>query len=68
MLIHYESAAFTHFLSCVDEGVIVGRGTRVWAFAHVVCGTVVGQDCNICDRDTAERQRRSRWTRSSAMV
>ena len=27
----------------------VGAGTRVWAFAHVLDGAVVGEDCNICD-------------------
>jgi UDP-2-acetamido-3-amino-2,3-dideoxy-glucuronate N-acetyltransferase len=27
----------------------VGDGTRVWAFAHVLPGAVVGKDCNICD-------------------
>jgi acetyltransferase-like isoleucine patch superfamily enzyme len=27
----------------------VGDGTRVWAFAHVLPGAVVGRDCNICD-------------------
>lgn len=31
------------------ESVSVGRGTRVWAFAHVLPGAVVGEDCNICD-------------------
>lgn len=27
----------------------VGRGTRIWAFAHVLAGARIGQDCNICD-------------------
>lgn len=27
----------------------VGRGTRIWAFAHVMPGAVVGEDCNVCD-------------------
>lgn len=27
----------------------VGDGTRVWAFAHVLPGAVVGRGCNICD-------------------
>lgn len=27
----------------------VGAGTRIWAFAHVLPGAVVGKDCNICD-------------------
>ena len=27
----------------------VGRGTRIWAFAHVLPGASIGADCNICD-------------------
>ncbi len=27
----------------------VGEGTRVWAFAHVLPGAVIGEDCNLCD-------------------
>jgi UDP-2-acetamido-3-amino-2,3-dideoxy-glucuronate N-acetyltransferase len=27
----------------------IGSGTRVWAFAHVLPGAVIGEDCNICD-------------------
>jgi len=27
----------------------VGPGTRIWAFAHLLPGAVVGADCNICD-------------------
>ncbi|MCB0881087.1 MAG: WxcM-like domain-containing protein [Thermoleophilia bacterium] len=27
----------------------VGDGTRVWAFAHILPGAVVGRDCNVCD-------------------
>lgn len=27
----------------------VGEGTRIWAFAHVLKGAVVGRDCNVCD-------------------
>lgn len=32
---------------CESES--VGAGTRVWAFAHVLAGAVVGAECNICD-------------------
>lgn len=31
------------------ESTAIGDGTRVWAFAHVLSGAVVGRDCNICD-------------------
>ncbi len=32
----------------------VGRGTRVWAFAHVLPGAVIGEDCNVCDHTFIE--------------
>jgi acetyltransferase-like isoleucine patch superfamily enzyme/dTDP-4-dehydrorhamnose 3,5-epimerase-like enzyme len=31
------------------ESTRIGAGTRVWAFAHVLPGAVIGADCNICD-------------------
>ncbi len=27
----------------------IGAGTRIWAFAHILPGAVLGEDCNICD-------------------
>lgn len=27
----------------------IGRGTRIWAFAHVLPGARIGTGCNICD-------------------
>ncbi len=27
----------------------IGEDTRVWAFAHVLPGAVIGRECNICD-------------------
>lgn len=39
---------FVHPLG-VCESDRVGSGTRIWAFAHVLPGAVVGEDCNICD-------------------
>ena len=32
----------------------VGPRTRVWAFAHVLPGAVIGADCNICDHAYVE--------------
>jgi acetyltransferase-like isoleucine patch superfamily enzyme len=31
------------------ESEVIGKGTRVWAFAHILPGATVGSDCNICD-------------------
>ncbi|MEZ5234964.1 MAG: hypothetical protein R2749_20030 [Acidimicrobiales bacterium] len=36
------------------ESETVGDGTRVWAFAHVLPGAVVGRDCNIGDHAFVE--------------
>ena len=32
----------------------MGAGTRVWAFAHVLPGAVIGADCNLCDHTFIE--------------
>lgn len=31
------------------ESTNVGEGTRIWAFAHVLPGAVIGAGCNVCD-------------------
>jgi UDP-2-acetamido-3-amino-2,3-dideoxy-glucuronate N-acetyltransferase len=33
----------------ICESTQVGDETRIWAFAHVLPGAVIGRDCNICD-------------------
>jgi UDP-2-acetamido-3-amino-2,3-dideoxy-glucuronate N-acetyltransferase len=38
-----------HPKSLVEEGANIGEGTRVWAFAHILPGAVIGEDCNVCD-------------------
>jgi acetyltransferase-like isoleucine patch superfamily enzyme len=40
------SDVFVHPLA-LCESRAVGAGTRVWAFAHVMAGAVVGRDCRI---------------------
>ncbi len=44
---------FKHPQAMVESGK-VGRGTRIWAFAHVLPGAVIGEDCNICDHTFIE--------------
>lgn len=33
----------------ICETEVVGEGTRIWAFAHVLPGAKIGCNCNICD-------------------
>ena len=40
--------------SALVESNRIGDGTRVWAFAHILPGAVVGADCNICDHTFIE--------------
>ena len=44
-----------HPQALVEPGARVGASTRVWAFAHVCSGAVVGEDCNLCDHTFFER-------------
>lgn len=39
---------FQHSHALVESSK-VGSGTRIWAFAHVLPGAILGRDCNICD-------------------
>lgn len=38
----------------ICESTRIGAGTRIWAFAHVLPGAVVGKDCNLCDHTFIE--------------
>src|SRR6478609_10316370 len=39
--------ALIHASSYVDEGAVIGRGTKIWHFCHVLPGTVIGKNCSI---------------------
>lgn len=43
-----QRSPFIHTHALVESDQI-GPGTRIWAFAHVLRGAVIGADCNICD-------------------
>lgn len=43
-----DPEVYVHPFGLCESG-DVGAGTRVWAFAHVLAGAVVGTDCNIGD-------------------
>jgi UDP-2-acetamido-3-amino-2,3-dideoxy-glucuronate N-acetyltransferase len=38
---------FVHPSSYVDEGAMIGEGSRIWHFTHVMAGARVGRRCNI---------------------
>ncbi|HET9726364.1 MAG TPA: acyltransferase [Gemmatimonadales bacterium] len=38
---------FAHESSYIDDGAVVGRGTKIWHFCHVMPGAVIGERCNL---------------------
>lgn len=40
---------FVHPQGIVEERAVIGAGTRIWAWAHVLGDAKIGADCNICD-------------------
>lgn len=36
---------FVHPTAVVDEGVEIGKGTKVWHFSHVLPGAIIGERC-----------------------
>jgi UDP-2-acetamido-3-amino-2,3-dideoxy-glucuronate N-acetyltransferase len=43
-----------HHHALIDERVEIGAGTKIWAFAHILSGAIIGSDCNICDHTFIE--------------
>ncbi len=39
--------AFVHASAYVDAGAVLGAGTKVWHFCHVMPGAVIGADCSL---------------------
>lgn len=38
---------FVHESAIVDDGCIIGEGTKIWHFSHIMSGAILGEDCNI---------------------
>ena len=42
------AGVFVHERALLETD-MVGEGTRIWAFAHVLSGARIGRGCNVCD-------------------
>jgi UDP-2-acetamido-3-amino-2,3-dideoxy-glucuronate N-acetyltransferase len=36
-----------HETAIIDEGCIIGKGTRIWHFSHIMAGCRIGENCNL---------------------
>ncbi|MFA6244005.1 MAG: acyltransferase [Candidatus Hydrogenedentales bacterium] len=50
-----DASVFIHPQAVVDTA-DVGKGTRIWANAHLLAGCRIGADCNICENTFLESQ------------
>ena len=41
------SDVFVHPTAIVDDGAVIGAGTKVWHFSHVMGGTEIGENCSL---------------------
>lgn len=39
--------AFIHETAVVDDGAVIGDGTKVWHFSHIQSGAVIGEGCSL---------------------
>jgi len=42
-----DNNVFIHPTAVVDEGSILGEGTKIWHFSHIMQESIVGKFCNI---------------------
>ena len=38
---------FAHETAVIDDNCIIGKGTKIWHFSHIMSGCVIGENCNI---------------------
>lgn len=42
-----QASYYVHPSSYVDEGVVIGKGTKVWHFCHLMGPSELGENCNL---------------------
>ena len=38
---------FVHESSYIDDGAVIGKGTKIWHFCHIQSGAVIGRNCSL---------------------
>ena len=42
-----ETSFFTHETAVIDADCLIGEGTKIWHFSHIMSGCTIGQHCSI---------------------
>ena len=38
---------FAHPTAVIDENCLIGTGTKIWHFSHIMNGAIIGENCNL---------------------
>ncbi|MFQ5639167.1 MAG: Gfo/Idh/MocA family oxidoreductase [bacterium] len=38
---------FAHSSAVVDKGAVIGKGTKIWHFSHIMSGAILGEKCSL---------------------
>lgn len=38
---------FAHETAVIDQGCLIGDGTKIWHFSHIMPNSIIGENCNI---------------------
>jgi len=38
---------FAHETAVIDPGAVIGTGTKIWHFSHIMTGSKIGKNCNL---------------------
>ena len=38
---------FAHETAVIDPGVVIGTGSKIWHFSHIMTGCKIGKNCNL---------------------
>lgn len=42
-----ESDYLAHATAVIDEGCMIGKGTKIWHFSHIMTGCTIGENCSL---------------------
>jgi UDP-2-acetamido-3-amino-2,3-dideoxy-glucuronate N-acetyltransferase len=38
---------FNHESAIIDSNCVIGKGTKIWYFSHIMSNSIIGENCNI---------------------
>lgn len=42
-----DKSYYAHPTAVIDEGCVIGKGTKIWHFSHIMPNCIIGENCNL---------------------